>query len=175
MQKTVFAKAQSCFFNRDFDALSLIDLIRDSATREVLAKAQEYLSRKLFNDCISQCALAERYLASSIELVIPKLNTSRLSTRRLFERDKQWDANMVFEQITEQFDALRDATIATLLGLKGAAYLKYRGLMPSIHEMMGGSLTIVPKEAQYSEEEASFCMTYTVSFGLKMQNLVGSK
>lgn len=104
------------FFQRDFDSISLAELIEDGDVRGKLLAAQVSLTEGKLQDCISHCAEAEYLVSRPISMLFPSVATGITDFARLVSGPEQHEVRKLLSYFKDYLEALRNTSLAALLG-----------------------------------------------------------
>jgi hypothetical protein len=156
------------FFNKDFDDLSLADVIKNEYIRKRIKVAEKYLLDDDFKNCLINCAEAELLSTKEIKLLIPKADSSLSDAGILFGIEKAPQGRQVFRYISDYLNSLREALIVSIIGNKIIDYLKFKNIIPSVIEMGDGSFRSRFRRTKTSAEEAKFCVDFVTKYAINV-------
>ena len=165
-------EATKMAFDRDFDSISLVDLIKDEQIRTTLKQAEDCLKRRAIPQCLSECAkahdLAERFLISVIPCV------SQWGTIQVDYGESGRKKALV--GLNTYLNMLREMSVAALLDIPARDLLRYAPLDPEtslvIRDLFGGRAEPGPDTAQPTEpdeKDARFALRYVTDFVLAIE------
>ena len=150
-------------WDKNFDEISLTDLIQHSKIKERLVEAEAHFKAGKYIEAIKYAKAA---FNKCINLVIKKVIgelpqfQGTLSTPR--------DSYMTL-------DKMKTMVMLQTLGLNFAEYAKYQQASSAvlISEAMDGTLTCRLKKSDFTEEEAKFTVSYVIDAILQIESYVG--
>jgi len=161
------AMATQVVFGKDFESVSLANLIGDEKMRGMLKQAEHHLERDEASECMVECAKAH-YLASRLpERILPRM---RYFMTAWFE-DAEHPGRKSMGDLGHYLNRLRDISLAAILDVPATDFFRYAGLskaMPSVTER-GGEFFVSPQEAKYSQEDIHFAVRYVTEYALAVQ------
>jgi len=158
-----------------YDALSLINLIKDKNAKALLEKAEDWHQKENWTESI--CCNAEALdhivtiarwfysssLTSDINLTFMHSDISQVqdhATKKVFENIQK-----VLERIYETIGA----QVHDLLGSDKKAYLRYRKITPYIQRTINGKVHFNIRASGYSKEESEFMHDYVLANILRLE------
>lgn len=163
------------FFSIDFDDLSLADLIENDEIKKIIKKAEQDLAESKLDDCMFECAKAERLISKPFHYILPKLDYSFTHLPELFDEPyKQRVAGGWLSYLERYLNRLAELSIAAITDISLTDYFKFRELIPYAEKMGDGSWKTMPRRTStYSKTNASFCIKYVLDYALIMHEQLG--
>ncbi len=159
------ADATRLLFGEDFESISLADRIEDEQIKGMLKRAEQVLAEGKMLECVTECAKAHYAISKSLMKVVPRMK--RILTVFL----DTGDHTAPLGELGSQMNALRDISLAAILGIPANDFFRYARLsetMPDVSDY-GGQLQVNEKKAEYSREDVSFAVQYVTEYALAIQ------
>lgn len=102
------------YFQKDFDDISMSDLIESDEIRLLIKQAEKDLSSKDYKSCVSGIARAKAILFYKIKLLIPEVDKNLVNVATLFDRQISSQVREVFRYISKYMEMLRENSIINL-------------------------------------------------------------
>ncbi len=165
------------FFDRDFDDISMVDLVRNEKVRGKLKEAEAQLAVAEFGNCINSCAVAEKWVSSSFEYLIHRVDSGPVNIGSALAGGHQGQqVDIAIRRLLECISQIRAFTIANLAGRRLSDFAVFVRIAPTVQESFGGSVTFVRTGAHklgpLSKEDAVFCLRYVTDFAIQAQDRI---
>jgi hypothetical protein len=156
------------FFDKDFDKVSLVDLIRNGRVKQAIKDAETCIEEADFEGCLNACAKAEYIVSGKIRRVIPELPSQLLDFGHLFDRAKSSHARAWVRILASYLEGLRQFPIAIALKLNLSDYTRFHAIAPDAVRSASGNWQFNMKR-HASRDDAEFCVRYVTDYALAMQ------
>jgi hypothetical protein len=157
------------FFDKEFDEISLADLIKNPEIKKYIKEAEKHISEGNFKESVTACAMAEYIIMGQLAMVIPRVDTNIKSIGKIFGRERASDVNRIFDYLTKYLENLRNVSLICLLGLNLKEYVKYARIKPGIIQTMDGKFHEYHHKPNYSEDDAKFSVKYVTNQAITTQ------
>jgi hypothetical protein len=157
------------FFDKDFDTISLADLIEDSQVRQVIKEAETSMRRGDFEECLKECAKADRIASGTIVRIAPELPGSFRHFSSLFDRPKSSFAGSWVHMLDSYLRGLRHFSVAVALKLNLPDHIKFHSMIPDAVRSADGSWQFNIKRPA-TKSDADFCLKYVTRYALAVQD-----
>jgi hypothetical protein len=165
-------EATKMVFDRDFESISLVDLIKDEQIRNALKQAEDCLKRGGISECLGECAkahdLAERVLIS----IVPQV--SQWMSIQVDYGESGMKNPLV--SLSSYLNMLREMSVAALLDIPARDLFRYAALDTEtplvIRDVFGYGTEPGPDTAQPTEpdeKDARFALRYVTDFVLAIE------
>jgi hypothetical protein len=161
-------EAMESFFNKDFDKISLGDLIQDPKISKVVKKAEQSQIEGDFDACMKACAKADQMISGMVREIIPELPQGFSNFSRLFDREHTHSASSWVRVLDSYLRGLRHFSIAIATNIKLVDYVKFHAVIPDAVSYASGSWQFRMKR-KASKEDAYFCLNYVINYALAVQ------
>lgn len=156
------------FFDKDFDEISLADLIQDAGIRKVVKEAEKSNSDGDFDACMVACAKADQMISKKVRSIIPELPHGFTDFGMLFDRERASMARSWVQVLDSYLRGLRHFSIATTMNIKLPDYVRFHAVVPDATEFMDGSWRFQSKR-KASKNNADFCLNYVIKYAFSVQ------
>ncbi len=159
------------FFNLEFDAISLVDTVRNEEIRKYLKEAEELLGEKDLKKSLVSCEIAYQKIFKYVERIIPEISSKiegfgeRLHP--VYERD---DLRTEWHGLIEFLNNIRINILINLLGIKSSDFLRYKKLAPGVFIAMSGKVSSTFSGMEASENDVRFCIDFIINTAIEAQN-----
>jgi hypothetical protein len=160
-------------YQKDFDDISMSDLIREDNVRQSIKKAEQHLIQQEYKPCINEIAKAKFLLFESFKVYLPDVDSNLGKASSLFERQVASKAGRVFTYIHDYLRELRTMSIINACGIPIRDFKTFESKLPFVTRFGDGNFQITQtKVFQNTEEETKFLLRFVIELALKVQNLV---
>lgn len=105
------------FFDRDFDSLSLVDLVSFPEVRERLARAEQHIENGEFKLAIEELGVARAQLFSALDEFIPPAYRRLSNVDRILDEMGAAIGVHIHDKLTRHLDLMRENLLVSLLRL----------------------------------------------------------
>ena len=157
------SSACQTFFGKDFDSLSMVDVVTHDLTRARLKKALESTEAGRTEEALIECAKARYYIEQPLKFLIPPIDPGRHGSKGSFE----------VRELAKDFNRLRDFVTGASLGIKLIDLLRLRALLPglSVSPMTGDYQVQIAPGLKRTPEDAKFCVELLTEYALSVQKV----
>ena len=121
-------------FSIDLDELSLVDLIKDQAIRDLLTNAQDQIKAGALSDSAASLAQARSLVFGLTQKYLPKIDTHLRDTDRVLNQIDGVQGVNSFAYLTEYLSMLREASLAAMFRLPVEDFAFLRVALPSAYQ-----------------------------------------
>jgi len=157
------SSACQTFFGKDFDSLSMVDVVTHDLTRIRLKKALESVEAGRTEEALIECAKARYYIEQPLKFLIPPIDVGRHGSKGSFE----------VRELAKDFNRLRDFVTGASLGIQIIDLLQLRALLPglSVSPFTGDYQVQLTPGMKRSNEDAKFCVELLTEYALSVQKV----
>jgi hypothetical protein len=160
------------YFNKDFNDISMSDLIASDEVRLLIKQAEENLSIKDYNSCVAEIAKAKTILFYKIKLFIPEVDRNMVNVAVLFDREISSQIRNVFKYMSDYMNLLREISIVNLCGVSVKEYSHFIKIVPYAVVLGDGNFQVTHAfNNNYTEADAKFLLKFIIDLALKIQNI----
>ncbi|MCK4307051.1 hypothetical protein KAW50_02365 [candidate division WOR-3 bacterium] len=154
-------------FDRDFDDISLIDIIKFERSKKLLKQAKSDFENNSIEKSLQNIALSFEYLISDYE----KSKGVGLFHRSPFPFSKHITRRYKeIDEVVKSIEANTKAIKILSFGIDYKKYVKYKSIVPSVRLTMNGTPSLDPsRKIVLSKEDLDFCINFIVESALKLQ------
>jgi hypothetical protein len=166
-------QAFSLCFHKDFDNISMSDLIKSDDVRQFIKEAEKHFINQDYQACINEIAKAKTLLFNSIKIYIPDVDSNLKKASSLFDRQVTSQAASVFTYIHDYLRMLRTMSIINACGVSMKEFKIFESKLPSATLFGDGNFQITRTGIHNNtEEEAKVLLRFMIDLALKAQTLV---
>jgi hypothetical protein len=189
--KIFFEESTPIIYGRDFDDISLIDIIEFESVSSHLKQGASYLGQGKIFESVVEIAIAFRELIRSYEEhmrtmygISPFYFRTRnpfLTSRRLGFRQGKGpllggpDVQRYFEEyiewVNESIDRVQDIVRILALGIDYPQYVWFRHFTPRVHQTSSGEYETSDQNTSTTPDQAQFCLDFVIETAFKIQQL----
>lgn len=162
------------FFNLDFDAISMVDLITNVEIRNRLKEAELLLVKGDLGKALCKCGEAEYFIGKIFKSLFPEVGRNIEDAAYLFEREKIHDTRALLRYIREYLNSLRSLCIINVLGIRLPDYIKYKNIAPNVDASISGKFFFNMKPRKETKIEVDYCIKYVTKSALFVQDKLKS-
>jgi hypothetical protein len=160
------------YFKKDFDDISMSDLIASDEVRLLIKQAEKNLSIKDYNACVAEIARAKAILFYKMKFFIPEVDRNIVNIASFFDRQISSEVRNVFKYMSDYMNMLRDISIINLCGVSAKEYNHFIKKLPYAVIFGDGNFQINHKfNNNYTEKDAKFFLNFIIDLALKIQNI----
>lgn len=160
------------YFKKDFDDISMSDLIASDKVRLLIKEAEKNFSIKDYKSCVAEIAKAKAILFSQIKFSIPEVDRNMVNIAALFDRQISSQIRDIFKYISDYMKMLRDISIINLCSISVKEYNHFIKVLPSAVLFGDGKFQITHNfNENYTEQDAKFLLKFIIDLALKIQNI----
>lgn len=160
------------YFKKDFDDISMSDLIASDEIRLLIKQAEKNLSIKDYKSCIDEIAKAKAMLFYKINHFIPEVDRNLVNAATFFDRQISSHVRDVLKYISGYMEMLRETSIINLCGISLKEYNHCLKMLPYANVFSGGNFVLQGESNKnYTEEDAKFLLKFIIDLALKIQNI----
>jgi len=157
-------------FSKNFDEISLVDLVSFGDVRERLKNAETLAAAGKFEESVSEAAIAKAMLFSRLDHFVPRVD------RNLNDMDSLLRPGVkCFQYLTGYLELLRETALASLLRLPLQDYTFVRTRLPSAFQFGDGKWQTHGSIRGGGAYDAPLCkkaITCLVDIAIRMDSLV---
>lgn len=162
-------------FQKDFDDISMAELIRLDSVRQFVKESQKHLTNQDYQKCVDEIAKAKLQLFSSIKIYLPEVDHNLKNSDIAFETQFRSQGAHVFNYIYEYMNMLRKVALVNACGVSMKDFARFEARLPYVSRYGDGSYSITRTNVDQSissPEEAKFLLQFMIDLALKVQELV---
>lgn len=162
-------------FQKDFDDISMADLIRPDIIRQFVKEAEKHFANQDYQKCVDEIAKAKSLLFTSIKIYLPEVDHNLKFASTTFETQFRSQAADVFNYIYEYMSKLRTMAIINACDVSMKDFVRFEARLPHVFRYGDGTYSITRTNAYQSissPEEAKFLLQFMIELALKVQKLV---
>ncbi|BAY87981.1 hypothetical protein NIES267_75230 (plasmid) [Calothrix parasitica NIES-267] len=159
------------YFKKDFDDISMSDLIASDEIRLLIKQAEKNLSIKDYKSCVDEIAKAKAKLFYKIKLFIPEVDRNLGIVDYLFDKQISSQIRKVFRYMSDYMKKLREISIINILGISVKEYNHFSQMLPHANFFGVGNIQVIHKYNNYTEEDTKFLLKFIVDLALKIQEI----
>lgn len=159
------------YFKKDFDDISMSDLIASDEIRLLIKQAEKNLSTKDYISCVDEIAKAKTKLFYKIQLFVPEVDRNLVNIASLFDRQVSSQVRDVFKYMSDYMKILREISIINIFGISVKEYNHVLQILPHANIFGDGNFQVIRKLNDYTEEEAKFLLKFIIDLALKVQEI----
>lgn len=124
------------FFDKDFDSISLSELVPFPNIRTVIVSAEKHLSAEEHWDCICDLAKARTMLMDMFKRFLPEVDSHLKDADQLFATRNGYRPGSVFRYLSEYLEGFRRVTFMTLGGVSLKDYSIMEQYLPYAYQTL---------------------------------------
>lgn len=159
------------YFKKDFDDISMSDLIASNEIRLLIKQAEKNLSIKDYKSCVNEIAKAKTKIFYKIKLFVPEVDINLVNIASLFDRQISSQVRDVFKYMYDYMKVLREISIINIFGISIKEYNHVLQILPHANIFGNGNFQVIRKLNDYTEEEAKFLLKFIIDLALKVQEI----
>jgi hypothetical protein len=160
-------------FSRNFDSVSLVDLVSFPDVREHLKNAESAISSGDLENAVRETAIAKSLLFSRLERHIPEVDRSLNSLDAELAHATQTRGLSGFKYLASYLNLLRDISLITLLRVPLADYTFLRTHLPMATNLGGGNWqTVYIRSVQPDETHCRRSIGILVDASVRLEGVV---
>jgi hypothetical protein len=175
-----FNENTSLIFGVNFNAISLLDLIKCVKTKEALEEVQQFKDDDNLNLALNQISLAFAYLIDDYEerkqlwygkspFFFGKKLNSMSSSQLGFPIDS--DISTFVDNVSESINQIQSATKIISLGIDYRRYTRFKLLTPDVSRQYNGTYYISSPSTNHKlkNEDIQYCYDFVIESSLHLQ------
>lgn len=159
------------YFKKDFDDISMSDLIASDEIRLLIKQAEKNLSTKDYKSCVDEIAKAKAKLFYKIKFFIPEVDINLVNVANLFDKPISYQIRKVFKYMSDYMKILREISIINILGISVKEYNHFSQMLPHASFFGVGNIQVIHKFNNYTEEDTKFLLKFIIDLALKIQEI----
>jgi hypothetical protein len=164
-------------FGVPFEEISMATLVQDQEVRDRLLKAEQLSSTGEIKAALKETAIAFQDLLNRFDWRVMEQNSSHLkgvSSRRFFSRIESTappELSRFAREIETELDTLHNQVKLLSLGIDYRRYIRFQGLIPSVHLMFSGTYDVSGDGRGQSHQDYLFCYHFVTECALRIQEI----
>ena len=160
-------------WNKDFEAISLAELVQHEAVRKHLLQAEDALTQKDAKKAVECVAIA---LTRALSAVRQSLVGSRALTARAFQLADAFgkaEDGLDGQRMFEAFESMQGTLLYVALGMDYGDYVRFQRIAPAVIMMLDGTVSVMWRNEQVSYQDATFATAYGTDVVLQIESRAG--
>lgn len=162
------------FLSKDFDDVSLADLIEDLKIRELVKQAEQYLDEGNLKDCIVECAKADNLISDKMLLVVPSVDRNLGSNLFMLGHPADAQIQASFNYIKGYLENLRTVIAISWFNVNPGDCAQFKGIIPKVIKFDAGNFSVTSTRStdNLTVENVSFCVRHVRDLALNVQSKI---
>lgn len=167
--------ATKAHFDKNFDNISLVDLVTNSIVRQKLKSAEVKVQQGEYKAAVIEIAIAKELLFRMMEKQIPQVDGNLNRYDSVFSQVSELGHVQVFNYIEKYLRHLRELVIVTLLQLPFDKYSFLQSNLPYVTQFMNGRWEAnFTRSTTLSEEVSARLITIAVEMSIRIDGVIGN-
>jgi hypothetical protein len=158
-------------FKVNFDDLSLVDLVADTAIRDQLKLAEAQIESDKVREATEELAKAKTLIFNRLQKFIPKVDSHLSDSDKLLNSIGGVHGARTFNYISAYLGILRESCLVAILQLPLDDYSFVQNYLPSAKQAMTGRWQITHSRGQYTEAECSRALASLVNLCVRLETI----
>jgi hypothetical protein len=160
-------------FSRNFDSVSLVDLVSFLDVREHLQKAESAILSSDFGNAVRETAIAKSLLFSRLERHMPEVDRNLGAMDGMLERATETRGLGGFKYVANYLGLLREISLITLMRVPLADYTFLRTHLPTASRFGDGNWqTVDTRLVKPDESQCRRCIGILVDVSIRLDGVV---
>lgn len=160
------------FFKKDFDSISLSQLIPFDDVRDSITSSEKALASENIKDCACELAKAKNQLFSKFAKYLPEVDYYLRDADQILEKGMNMSSINIFEHLIEYLNASRNLNFVSLCGVSVREYLLMEKHLPYAVQTMNGGWRFTFTSAKVSKADYEKMINLLINLSQKLNQII---
>lgn len=160
------------FFNREYDDVSIVDLVSFSDVKEKLIESEYFILNNDYNEASKNIGISKSILFSYLDKHLPHVDRNLEDIDKIFRPDKSSPHYYKpFKSLSSHIEIIREYLLVSLFNLPLHDYLFLKNRIPAAMKMSSGNWVCIGNLRMNNAEECRKAIDCIVNISIKIDTI----